>query len=144
MIRKMTEDDISQVSYIEQCNFSLPWKEKDFLEGISHPNNIFLVDECDGKVRGYLGMYIAVDEGEITSIAVESSSRRQGVAQTLLLHAAKLAREQEIVSIFLEVRCSNESAIALYESVGFERIGVRKGFYDFPKEDGYIYQMKVG
>ena len=100
--------------------------------------NIFLVAEEDGAICGYIGMYLSIDEGEITNVAVLPAKRGSGVGSMLLKHALACAAQEEIVQVVLEVRVSNEPAIRLYEKYGFKHCGIRKGFYDFPKEDAYI------
>ena len=80
-----------------------------------------------------------VDEGSIVEVAVHPDCRRRGIARSLITSAINSA--DGLHSVFLEVRESNTPAIKLYESLGFERIAVRKGYYDRPKEDAVIYRM---
>ena len=85
-----------------------------------------------------VGMYLAMDEGEITNVAVAPVERCHGVGGMLLTELLKIAENKGVARIVLEVRASNDSAIRLYERNGFVQCGMRKGFYEFPKEDAYV------
>lgn len=136
-IRLMKPEDIAQVSSIEAAVFSQPWSSLGFSQALSLENTLFLVAE-EEEIEGYLGMYLAADEGEITNVAVRKESRRKHLGEQLLARAVEVAQERGIRSYYLEVRKSNEAAIRLYEKFGFAVTGTRKGFYDKPKEDAYV------
>lgn len=138
LIRKMQAADVEAVSLIEAAVFSQPWSRQGFLEALELKNTIFLVAEENKKILGYAGMYVSLDEGEITNVAVAPEARRRGVGQSLIEKMKKEAAEKNIAEIILEVRVSNNSALRLYQRNGFVNSGIRKGFYDFPKEDAYI------
>ena len=116
-IREMQVRDTNAVTEIERQIFSQPWSRQGFLDAVNLGNTVFLVAEENNRIIGYIGMYLAMDEGEITNVAVAQVERCHGV---------------------LEVRASNDSAIRLYERNGFVQCGMRKGFYEFPKEDAYV------
>ena len=141
-VRTMTAEDCPKVAELEKQIFSQPWSEQGFLDAIAGEQNIFLVAEEAGVVWGYLGMYQSLDEGEITNVAVSPEKRNAGIGWQLMQAAIEAAKQHGIVQIVLEVRVSNASAIHLYEKCGFENCGVRKGFYDFPKEDAYIMMWR--
>lgn len=138
MIRAMQEEDIAAVAEMERQIFTQPWSAQGFLDSISLPNTIFLVAEEQNRILGYIGMYLAMDEGEITNVAVDVSERCRGIGAELLVVAKREAEAHGIARIVLEVRVSNRSAIRLYERNGFVTVGVRKNFYECPKEDAYI------
>lgn len=102
---------------------------------------IFFVAE-DPQIAGYIGMYRMPPEGEITNVAVTRKMRGKGYGRELLLTMQRWAAEHEIDRIILEVRSKNEPAIQLYRTYGFEKIGVRKNFYQFPREDADIMEWK--
>ena len=129
-VRAMQVKDAEQVSELERMIFSQPWSYQGFVDSLSLPNTVFLVAEENNKILGYIGMYLSIDEGEITNVAVSP--------EMLLAEAKKEAESRSVGRIVLEVRCSNDSAIRLYERNGFVNHGVRKGFYELPKEDAYI------
>ena len=109
-----------------------------FLDSLCLPDTIFLVAEESGVIQGYIGMYLAADEGEITNVAVNPACRRRGIGEGLLTEMKKRAADHKIARIVLEVRVSNEGAIRLYEKQGFSSVGIRRGFYEFPREDARI------
>ena len=91
-------------------------------------------------VVGYVGMYVVLQEGDITNIAVAKEVQGQGIGTKLLKELLEVAKKHGTETINLEVRVSNESAISLYKKHGFEIIGRRKNFYTKPEEDGYLMQ----
>lgn len=137
-IRTMTKEDCAKTAELEKRIFSQPWSEQGFLDGIAGEQNIFLVAEENGEICGYVGMYRALDEGEITNVAVAPEKRNSGVGWRLMQALLEEAKRQGICQIVLEVRVSNAAAIHLYDKCGFKNCGVRKGFYAFPKEDALI------
>lgn len=130
LIRTMQESDISRVAEIERYCFSTPWTEAMLLEELSAERSFYCVAETDGMIVGYMGFYRVADEGNITNIAVLPDYRRRGIARALLSTFIELAEKEELAFLTLEVRKSNEAAIRLYESFGFERVGVRPRYYD--------------
>ena len=136
-IRRMQISDTECVSEIERAIFSVPWSKQGFVDAVVRDDTIFLVAEEDDKILGYIGMYMSMDEGEITNVAVAEDARRKGVGEALVTSVLQASKEQGIATVILEVRVSNAGAIRLYSKNGFKECGVRKGFYDFPKEDAY-------
>lgn len=137
-VRAMRSGDVPAVAELEAQIFSQPWSAQGFLDALALSDTVFLVVEEENRILGYIGMYLAVDEGEITNVAVDPNARRRGVGQELLLQIKREAKQRAVGRLVLEVRVSNEGAIALYEKNGFSVAGVRKGFYECPKEDAYI------
>lgn len=137
-IRTMTAEDVDAVATLEAQIFSQPWSRQGFLDAIELADTVFLVAEENAEIAGYIGMYVCLDEGEITNVAVSEDVRRRGIGGMLIRAIQKEAVQREVRQIVLEVRVSNEHAIRLYEHTGFVKQGVRKGFYDLPKEDAYI------
>ena len=137
-VRAMLAGDVDEVVKIERQAFSRPWSRQGFLDTLDLGNTFFLVAEEQGRILGYAGMYLTLEEGEITNVAVAPQERCRGVGGMLLDTLKREAERRKLVRLVLEVRVSNESAIRLYERKGFLNRGVRKGFYDFPKEDAYI------
>ena len=142
-IRRMQEQDVSCVSEIEQNNFSQPWTESAFLKATEDDNYIYLVALDDEQIVGYAGCLTACGEGDITNIAVRADYRRMGIASELLKQICILASGKGITTIFLEVRQSNVSAQTLYDSIGFEAVGIRKRFYQKPEEDAVIMKYEI-
>ena len=108
-------------------------------EELDNALSAFLVAlDDDGKVVGYAGLQVVVDEGYIANIAVLPEHRRQGVAGKLLQVFLDFAQGNRLAFLTLEVRASNYDAIALYGSRGFRSVGRRKNYYEHPKEDALI------
>ena len=140
IIRPMEPEDVDEASAIEAAVFSMPWKSADFLEMIEAPyaHYYFAKDGVSSKIVGILGLRDIAGEGEITNVAVVPEYRRQKVAKALMNQAMAKCKELGIKDVTLEVRVSNEPAIALYESFDFCGEGIRPGFYEKPSEDALI------
>ena len=137
-------EDVPVVATIEEACFSQPWSKKSFLDSIARGDTLFLVCVDDANIpQGYVGMYLSFDEAEITNVAVNPQSRKRGYGDALISTAKQMAKDKQIQQILLEVRYSNEPAISLYKKHGFEEIGVRKGFYEFPTEDARIMSCQL-
>lgn len=138
VLRAMRPEDTLEVSLLEAQIFSRPWSRQAFSESLGRSDTLFLTALDHGKIAGYIGMYVSLDEGEITNVAVAPGARRRGVGTLLLEELKRQALLRSVGRIILEVRVSNEGAIRLYEKSGFVCAGIRKGFYEMPKEDAYI------
>lgn len=136
-IEKMSVCHIGQIARLEEECFSSPWSEKSLTEELKNENSHFLVAVSDG-VAGYVGVQEICGEAYITNIAVFENYRQKGIGRALLREACRGAESRNCEFITLEVRESNYSAIALYESEGFEKVGLRKNFYTSPTENGII------
>lgn len=139
IIIEMSEEHISQIAQLEKECFSVPWSEKSLSEELENPGSHFICAVEDGKLLGYIGVQEICGEAYITNIAVFSGFRGRGVGRALLCNACDGAKKRNCEFITLEVRKSNEAAISLYVSEGFEQAGIRKNFYSDPVEDGMIY-----
>ena len=137
-IVEMEASHLQALVELEKNAFAQPWSYEGLLEELSNPLAVFRVAICGGEVAGYVGMHHIVDEGYITNIAVFPAYRRMGVATRLLKHLIRYAKDHEMTMITLEVRVSNEGAIALYEENGFDDEGIRPSFYTDPTEDARI------
>lgn len=138
LIRTMQESDLEQIIKIEQETFSDPWNEEDFKNSYQDINNSYLVVEIEGVVAGYCGYWGIAGEGYIYNVAIKKECRRQGLGFQMLRYLIDQAKGRGITSMTLEVRQSNEAAIQLYQSLGFEAAGIRSDFYTRPKEDAVI------
>lgn len=137
-IHSMTRDDIDSVEEIERECFSVPWTREGIENELSNETARFFVAEYMGEKAGYLGMHIVLDECYIANIAVKEKFRRKGIANKLLREGEKTAKNENCAFISLEVRVSNEKAIALYKKRGYNEIGERKNFYSEPTENALI------
>lgn len=140
-LTSMAERHLLEVEAIEKACFSMPWSLESFRDELGNPNAVYVVAELCGHVAGYGGMRGAAGEFYIDNIAVSPRRRRMGVGKAVTSYLIDTAREAGGQFISLEVRPSNAPAIALYEGLGFKRAGLRRGFYEKPREDGLIYTL---
>lgn len=137
-IVSMTAEHLSRIAELERECFSAPWSEKSLADELQNENSHFIVAFSD-DVLGYIGVQEICGEAYITNIAVFGEHRNFGIGRSLLKNAVDGAKSRNCDFITLEVRESNEPAISLYKSEGFEVAGVRKNFYSDPTENGIIY-----
>lgn len=137
-IRTMRPEDLSDVAELEKKIFSKPWSEQGFADSLGQGQTCYLVACVDGKIAGYCGFLQVLDEADITNVAVDEAFRKRGVGKAMLTELLKLGQERGVTGFTLEVRESNLPAQALYESLGFSACGIRKNFYDSPKENAVI------
>lgn len=131
VVRDMEERDLERVAEIEVLSFSSPWSVEAFRKELKENNlAVYLVCELDGNLAGYMGMWKVVDEGHVTNIAVAPEFRKAGIGNALLSEMVRRAGEAGLVSMTLEVRASNVSAISLYEKHKFNNVGTRPKYYD--------------
>ncbi len=139
IIRDMTEEDIDEVLDIEKKSFKTPWSRDAFIKEVNQ-NKLakLIVASIEGKVVGYGGIWLIVDEGHITNIAVHPNFRGLGIGNLLVEGLIKICRERGINRMTLEVRKSNKIAQSLYKKFGFKECGIRPGYYSDTKEDAII------
>ncbi len=138
----MAERHIPQIAALEQANFSRPWSEsllRDLLGSVH--SHMVVAEGGDGAVLGYAGLTAVAGEGYIDNIAVDGRYRRRGIARALLGEFIRQGKEGGLDFLTLEVRASNAPAIALYEKLGFELTGRRRGYYDDPPEDALLMTL---
>lgn len=131
----MTEADIPAVMAIEKAVFSDPWPDSVFYEDISSNYSHPVVAQVDDVVVGYAILWLGEGEGHLTNIAVDKNYQRKSIAKKLLSFILQFASETGLGLIILEVRPSNEAAIALYRKFGFINLVIRKNYYSHPRED---------
>ncbi|WP_343216791.1 ribosomal protein S18-alanine N-acetyltransferase [Crassaminicella profunda] len=138
-VRIMTLEDIEDVFEVEQKSFQVPWTVDAFVAEIEHNEKArYVVLEIDGKVFGYGGFWKILDEGHITNIAVHPDVRGKGYGNYILEGLLKIAEEEKIHAMTLEVRVSNKIAQKLYEKYGFNPCGIRPKYYQDNGEDAMI------
>ena len=141
-VKTAKDSDVEFIAALEKETFSTPQSPSSLQKMIDDGSNILLVALCDGEYAGYIGAYTVLRESDIVTVAVLPSFRRKGIARELLSELFKrLSGESD--SLFLEVRESNVAARSLYSSLGFEEIGVRKGYYRSPSENAVLYKKDL-
>ena len=137
-IRNACDADLDALEALEKSCFSLPWTREQLRGELPDERHEFLVAETDGKLLGYIGMMTVLDEGYISNVAVAPEARRRGIGRALVSEMLRLAEKRALSFVTLEVRAHNESAIALYALEGFERVGLRRDYYERPREDALL------
>ncbi len=130
------EYDIEEIFEIEVECFNDPWSRTMLLEEFSANGSIFLKCVLDNVIVGYIIARKVLDELDIINVAIKKDCRHRGLGSNMMQKVLSLTDDVSIYS--LEVRESNTPAIELYKKYGFERIGIRKNYYQNPKEDGLI------
>lgn len=130
--------DIEDVVKIEEACFPDAWISDFFAGELESAHTVYYLAKVGYVTVGYIGLLFVLDQAQINKIAVAEHARRQGVAKALLQRAEQFCREKGMISLSLEVRVSNEAAISLYEQWGFDRVGMRKNYYVYPREDALI------
>ena len=143
-----TTADLEGTAALEKLCFHQPWSASSLelltREGIGVGYLCTKTSNTENPlVTAYGGMLIAVDEGQITNIAVHPDHRGQGLGLAIVQALIKHAKAERLASITLEVRVSNTPAISLYRKVGFAEVGRRKGFYTKPTEDALIMEARL-
>lgn len=138
IIRRMTMADVDAVAAVEAATFPTPWSRDAFQSEMKNVAARYLVAEKDGKVIGYAGAWIILDESHITNIAVLEAERGQGIGRKLTHGLMQYLSNLGAAYATLEVRKSNEVAQNLYKSLGFIKLGVRKRYYEDNGEDALI------
>lgn len=138
VFRNIAETDIPNVAALEACTFSDAWTEQSVYETFCQSQAFIAVAESEDELVGYCIVYYVLDEGEIARIAVDEKARRKGVGRGLLDYVCKCCQEKQIERLLLDVRESNVGARAFYQHYGFEEDGIRKNFYEQPKENAVL------
>lgn len=139
----MISADIPAVLDIENKSFTVPWSEKSFCVSLENPCTHLNVSLLDGKVVGYSVHMVLFEDAELYNIATDSNHRRRGVGKKLLQNVIDNTQKRGGEELHLEVRYSNLSARALYESHGFQIEGKRKNYYQKPIEDAILMGLSV-
>ena len=138
-IVRMNESHVAAVAELERLNFSAPWDEASVRSELTNKLALWLVALDGGQVVGYVGSQTVLQEADMMNIAVADSHRRQGIARKLV---EELIRQLDAYQLTLEVRQSNAAAISLYDSLGFAQVGLRKNYYQKPKENALILRKE--
>jgi [ribosomal protein S18]-alanine N-acetyltransferase len=133
IFRPMVEDDLPGIMQIEQAAYQFPWTEAIFKDCLRVGYCCWIV-ECDEQIIAHGVMSVAAGESHILNLCVDPDSQNMGLGKDMLSHLLEVARHHGADMAFLEVRPSNEAAIHLYTSAGFDEVGARNNYY--PAESG--------
>jgi [ribosomal protein S18]-alanine N-acetyltransferase len=145
-LRKMRKADLAQVLEIEAKNYAFPWSEEIFKDCFSVLSySCWVCEDIEENVVAYAILSIAVGEAHILNISVDPATQGLGVGRKMMEHLIECATPKA-ETMFLEVRPSNHKAKALYESLGFNEIGLRKGYYpaeNNTREDAMMLALEL-
>jgi ribosomal-protein-alanine N-acetyltransferase len=140
----MTLNDLDQVLEIERASFPTPWTEDIFLNEIRlNQFATYYVIENERKVIGYCGLWLIIDEAQITNIAILPNYRGKKYGQMLFQYVLNQAIVQGAEKLSLEVRVSNDAAKKMYEKFGLAPGGIRKSYYSDNNEDAIVMWVKL-
>jgi len=142
--RAMTDADLDEVMEIEPHIYSHPWTRGNFADSLksAHSAGVLLHNE---KIIGYALMMMVLDEAHLLNLSISKPYQKQGLGRLLLEHMISIAQALNAANMFLEVRASNISAIALYENIGFNEMAVRRGYYpaQHGREDAILMGLAI-
>lgn len=144
-LRAMRADDLDTVMAIENRGYAFPWSRGIFADCLKSGYAAWLL-EHDGQAIGYGVLSVAADEAHVLNVCVDPLVQSRGHGRLLLRSLLDSARRQGAHRVFLEVRPSNLSAIALYHSEGFHEIGRRPRYYPAPnngREDAIVMAIEL-
>ena len=144
MIRyeRMNESHVSQIAKLETVCFSDPWSEISIASELKNPLSLWLVAMDGATIAGYVGSQAVMGEADMMNVAVAPDYRRKGIAENLINRLVDALAEGDNHSLSLEVRESNQPAIALYQKLGFTQVGFRPGYYRNPREGALILRKE--
>ena len=131
-LRPMRDDDLDAIMQIEPTIYSHPWTRGNFRDSLNSGYSAWVLEENTKNNRvmiGYALMMLVMDEVHLLNLSITKHSQKKGLGRYLLQHMISAAKQYKAANMFLEVRPSNVSAIALYENMGFNEMGVRRGYY---------------
>lgn len=141
-LRELRARDVAAATELGRRAFAARPEQPDFSDELGRSTARAWVALKGEALVGYALAWVAADEAQLMSIAVEASARRRGLARALLDRLLEELREEGVRSLVLEVRTGNAAAIRLYESMGFTKLGERRAYYA-DGEDGATYQRAV-
>ena len=132
-LRPMHMGDLDAIMQIEPTIYSHPWTRGNFSDSLNSGYSAWIlkdtVMEDKAEIIAYALMMMVMDEAHLLNLSVAKHRQKQGLGRYLLEHMMTIAKRHKAANMFLEVRTSNISAIALYENIGFCEMAVRRGYY---------------
>lgn len=142
----MRAQDIEEVVAIENAAYPFPWTRGNFLDSLASRYDAWLLREAGGVLAGYFLLMHVVDEAHLLNITVRPELQGKGLGRLLLDKVIDLAKGADMRSVLLEVRPSNEHALAVYLHCGFTQIGLRKNYYPAggtAREDAIVMRLAL-
>lgn len=146
VLAPMRESDLAAVMEIERRSFPCPWSQGMFLSEVEkRPFSLSYVakEQCRGEIVGYVLFTLVFEEIHLLNLAVHPRCRRKGIGDHLIGFVLDMGRERKSEKVFLEVRTSNDPALALYHKFGFRAVGKRLNYYFNPTENALLLQLDL-
>lgn len=137
-LHTMREADLDAMMAIERACFRSHWSREAMMNELHNPCAFYVVGVSSGKVVGYGGEWIIMDEAHITNIAVDPERHGQRFGERILIALLREARYRGARRATLEVRVSNEPALGLYRKYGFDTVAIRRKYYQDTDEDALV------
>ena len=148
LLRPMNGQDLDAVLALEQGAYSHPWSRGNFADSLAAGHHCEVaVDAATSELLAYLVAQPGVDEMHLLNLAVAPAHRRRGHAQALMARLVEQARARAQQAVWLEVRAGNQRALHFYEACGFQRSGLRRGYYPshtHRREDAVLMTLELG
>jgi ribosomal-protein-alanine N-acetyltransferase len=140
--RAMTPSDVPSVAAVERAAYPFPWSEGIFRDCL-RVGYLCRVAECEGEIVGYGIVAMGAGEAHILNICIAGNVRGRGIGRRMMQLLLERALQAGMQDVFLEVRPSNPHAISLYQSLGFNEVGRRRGYYqaDVGREDALVLKL---
>ena len=144
VIRPMTEADVGDVVALERASYQFPWSEGIFRDCL-RVGYICRVVTSANRLIGYGVMSVGAGEAHILNLCIDSGFRCQGIGRRMLDYLLDRGAAAGMTEAFLEVRPSNTAAIRLYLSLGFDQVGMRRGYYQAVggREDAAVLKLSL-
>lgn len=140
-IEKMNLNHLNELHEILISDFDDFWSFSTLKEELENENSSYIIGKINNEIIGFAGLKIIFEQADIMNIVIKKTYRNQGVGTLLLENLILLAKDLNISTLFLEVNEQNKPAIHLYEKLGFERLGIRKKYYN--KNNGIIMKKNL-
>jgi ribosomal-protein-alanine N-acetyltransferase len=143
-IRPMTEADVAEVFAVERASYQFPWSEGIFRDCL-RVGYVCRVLALENRVIGYGVMSVGAGEAHILNLCVADACRCRGLGRRMLVYLLERGAAAGMSEAFLEVRPSNTAAIRLYQAIGFEQVGMRRGYYQAVggREDAAVLRLTL-
>jgi ribosomal-protein-alanine N-acetyltransferase len=135
---ELGEPDVRELMELEALCFAYHWTREQFLLGLEGEAFKVIGVRRDGVLAGYMAFSLIADEMEVLNLAVHPEYRRQGLGEALLSRSLEISEANGTAKSFLDVKVSNDPALALYRKFGYKKIGVRKKYYPDTREDALL------
>jgi ribosomal-protein-alanine N-acetyltransferase len=131
--RPMQLNDLDAIMAIEPYIYPYPWTRGNFSDSLNSGYSAWVLLRNE-VIIGYALVMMVLDEAHLLNLSIAKDHQKQGLGRVLLEHMIDIAKNNQAANMFLEVRPSNISAIALYENMGFNEMAIRRGYY--PAKNG--------